>query len=148
MGNIGDRNAINGLCAGFTSEKPSGYSNYVGMISYTTSDLVDISVPTDKEIWSNTTKIADNWNDLFDGNDLPATLRELGVLPNDTDTWWSGSDNLGKIHSSGRHCTDFTDNTNAVQGEYGGANQTNMMWIEQSPMTSCDASRYILCLAY
>lgn len=148
-GNLGGRSVADTLC-GDSSNIPSGVTTVYAFISVSSSDTIasmpaNYSFPTDIPIYGpdGTSKIADNWADLIDGS-IDMTLETAGVFSS-SDTWYSGSDTDGTLHTY--YCNGWTSNDVGDGGRVGLTGVTGVTWISNGSAT-CDATYKLLCIGH
>jgi len=100
-------------------------------------------VPNDREILGpERAKIADNWDDLLDGN-IDLTLESAQVFQG-AGSWWSGS-NWDGIYS-GNSCSGWTGITG--NGQNGISNSSLNAWLDDTTAQPCSESHYVVCISW
>lgn len=164
-GNLGNRTTTNATCAN-SSNRPPGYANAMSFITYSSTDSISgmalpNSIPTNVPVKGpNGLVIAHNWiNLLSDTTNNVVTLQQAGVLANNADQWWSGSNSTGgaiggSAGSHGNRCGSsgsnfWTNPDSGANGQRGGADQTGTSWINENT-TACNSTSatYLLCVAW
>lgn len=100
------------------------------------------------------TKVADNWNDLTDGTlDHAIDLTETGQPAPVTATACSGNNRLvrtgtasnGTLASPNRHCNDFTSSSPSRTGRTGSTDAQDYKWTQCGNFQNCSTSMPIYC---
>jgi hypothetical protein len=162
------REGIDTICRNeFNNVKATypGYYEYMqnvrGFISIDENDYLSnypnlYNVPTNVPIMgpnpNNTNRlVANNWADLWKADEsqnyIQNTLEDAIGL---NSGWWSGSDENGNIAPDpyGYHCNHWTsDNSSGVYGMYGSNDARDGSWINPSGI-SCNATNFLLCIAW
>ena len=98
-------------------------------------------------------KIADKYADFFEtSKDLVNAVSDTGIeaLGGDDDSYWTGLNASGNV-DTGNTCSNWTSDSNSVNGSYGGFKQTDVKRFRYNT-AQCDVStddKYtILCVSY
>ncbi len=92
------------------------------------------------------TQLKADWSSLWTDDTLDVSLFTAGVLPNSTDSWWSGTYNNGQTGGGGaNNCNGWT--VTGANGQSGIANLTTQGWIWNGT-DSCSNTNYRLCVAW
>ena len=148
-GDFGGRAAIDKMCRN-SANRPSWAKKTRGFISLnvTPADAIidmpdNYGIPTTvKIVGPNGATIADNWDDLLDGN-IATRLDEAGVLEY-AKKWWSGSKPNGTMRAT---CGEWTM-TNGASGAQGDSSVTSVAWIEDGRIPLCTDTGQLLCVGW
>jgi hypothetical protein len=150
-GDLGGRTGADLICQS-SPTRPGGYSNYRAFISVNDTDEIrdmpaNYGVPTNVCIGGrNGVKVADNWNDLLDG-DIDASLVAAGSGNSQSDEWWSGCAS-GSGDVAAANCLDWTCDTVCEVGTVGSDGSVTVTWIIVSTTVLCSDRKAIKCIAY
>jgi hypothetical protein len=152
-GSLGGRSGADLACEAAMPDLPEDYDGARAFLSTSTLDVVDLPNQTlgfddsvEVEGAGTTPWIATNWADLFDGDDLIATLASADVI-DATELFWSGSDEFGVAVTD--TCANWTSGSGASNGQVGSADEVDENWlINGSAVEACDELHRVLCIAF
>lgn len=152
-GSLGGRAGADLACEAARPELPEDYNGARAFLSTSTLDVIDLpneilafDDTVEIEGAGTTPRIAANWADLFDGDDLIAALSSADVI-DATELFWSGSDEFGV--AVGDTCIDWVNGANVNDGQVGNADEVDENWlINTSAVEACDELHRVLCIAF
>lgn len=154
-GNLGGRAGANAICAASSNRPITGFTNYIALMSFSTSDTIENLATTYTTLKQNTpiqstasgvtATIASNWADLIDGIQRKY-LTVSAAMPLDN-LWWSGTkESDGSYIDS---CNGFTSTSGTGVVKYTGFYSTDTEdWMKYDQALPCDNSVYVMCIAW
>ena len=152
IGNIGGRIGADSL-AESTYNNHYGYlecENIHAFLSFSSADKIinmpdNYGFPQDLPIKSpNETSIANNWDDLLDGN-ITMTLQEAGIFSSN-EWYWTGSYSDGEIESADT-CGGWNNDSNSNYGKVGVSWESENGWLNLGTQ-SCDQDYKFLAICW
>jgi hypothetical protein len=147
-GTLGGRSGADGICNA-SPNKPAGATNVHAFISLSGDQIIDMPATYGYPLYASiygpgaTLKIANNWASFIGLTiTLNMDLYDAGVLPGNTDEFFTGSNRNGTVDLTWT-CGDWTSDSGMTDVGY--SYVTDSFWIAGAG-SSCGSSSYLVCI--